>query len=65
MNKKEALLEVLKGNIVYCKDINVVIDYSDFGGGFYSVGGADDGCDEYLEICKIPSDGSFILLNNE
>lgn len=64
MTKIECLEEALKGNYVYCKDIEVIVGYSNFGGGFYSYKGATDGGDEYLEIHKLPSDGTYVLIKD-
>lgn len=62
MDKKEALLEVLKGAKVYDPDNKIIIDYSDFGGGFFSVNGADDGGDLYLEIHTLDKDTNYKII---
>jgi len=64
LTKKEALKAVLNGKYIMCVDINTVIGYSDFGGGFYSINGADDGGDIYLEVHTIPVDSTFILMED-
>jgi len=63
MTKQEALMEILKGENVFCKDTNQVLGYSDFGGGFYALNGASDGGDCYVEVHTLPSDGTYIKVS--
>jgi hypothetical protein len=64
MDRRQALIEVLKGKIVYCKDTNQKIGYVIHGKGFYELGGAEDGFDCGLDVSELPHDATFILLED-
>lgn len=64
MDRREALIEVLKGNVVYCEETKQTIGYIIHGKGFYELGGAPDGFDCGININELPSDATFVLVDN-